>query len=200
MKILLAAAILLVTTGAGFAMDAESQAVTEHYKPGKLMRIADVGTLMTGSERWCYAEDAGSCDWTDIYLEVTDKGAQYEIANSWDENLDIAFTDRGEFVDDRYICETGYDWIPTARAVHRADGTAIGGRDLAAIRDQVRDANSDDVRDCFDYLYLSSDAAADTVTLLQRQYDPQGNTDPANDVEVTIHFNAEDAAALTLQY
>jgi len=198
MKTLLAAAMLLVTTGAGFAMDAQSQAVTERYKPGKLMRIADVATLMLGSARWCYAEAEGGCDWTDIYLDVTDSGAQYEISNGWAEDVDIAFVDRGEFRDGRYICETGYDWTPSLRATHK-DGMAINGRDLATIRAEVSEVNSGDAAYCFDYLYQSADPEADTVTLLQRQYDPEGN-DVGADVEVTLHFNAEDAAALTLHF
>ena len=52
--------------------------------------------------------------------------------------------------------------------------------------------------DCFDYLYLSSDADQQVVTLLQRQY-VDGVHDAANDVEVTVHFDAEDAAGLTLR-
>lgn len=199
MKTLLVAAALLATPGTAVAMDSASQAVTERYKPQKLMRIDDVATLMAGSERWCYAEDAGACNWTDIYLEVTEKGAEYEIANAWTEDTDIAFVDRGEFREGRYICETGYDWIPSARAT-RKDGTVIGGRELAAIRDEVRQANSGDNHLCFDYLYLSMDEAADTIKILQRQYEPDGFTDPSSDVEVTIHFDATAAAALALRW
>ena len=51
----------------------------------------------------------------------------------------------------------------------------------------------------FDYLLKGSDAEAETITLLQRQF-TDGVTDPINDVTVTLHFNAADAAALSWYY
>ena len=47
----------------------------------------------------------------------------------------------------------------------------------------------------FDYLFLRSDPDQEVVTLLQRQYVDEVH-DPGRDVEVTLHFNAEDAAGL----
>ena len=52
--------------------------------------------------------------------------------------------------------------------------------------------------DCFDYLYRASESDRQVVTLLQRQY-VDGVHEAANDVEVTVHMVAEDAAGLTLR-
>lgn len=176
------------------AMDTASQAVVDKLKPGKMVHIEDVGALMMGAERWCYNEDDGGCAWTDIYLEVTQEGARYEIGNAWDENTNIFSTDRGEFRDGRYICETGYDWIQTVRAFSRADGSPLFGRALETLRQEIAD-NAGERNDCFDYVYRGHDAAADTVTLLQRQY-TAGEHDPANDAVVTLHFDKASAEAL----
>ena len=197
--LLFALAALIASTGAAFAIDADSQAVVDRYKAGKLVAIDDVATLMRGSERWCYAESDGACDWTDIYVDVGDTNAVYEIANAWDDQIDIAFTDQGELRDGRYICEFGFDWVPSVRATRRADGTVLGGRELAKLKGEILANRSADVLNCFDYLFVSADADADTVTLTQRQYEPDGTTDPANDVRVTLHFNPADVEALQLQ-
>ena len=78
----------------------------------------------------------------------------------------------------------------------RADGNAIEGRALAALKQEIYgEVALEDNDDCFDYLYQGQDKAAETVTLLQRQY-VDGTTDPANDALVTLHFNTETAEAL----
>lgn len=187
----LALSLVLILAGAApsLGFDAESQALIERMKAGKLVPISDVATLMMGSERWCYKQQENNCAWSDIYLSVSESGATYEISNPWSEEVDISFIDEGVFKQDRYICETGADWVPTVRAFGREDGTAIEGRDLAALKDEIHsqiDVSDDD--DCFDYLYQGSDAAAQTVMLLQRQY-VDGETDPANDAVVTLYFD-----------
>jgi len=182
--------------GPALAQDAASQAVIDRMKAGKLMAIGDVAALMMGSERWCYRLQEGNCAWSDIYLEVTETGATYEISNPWSEEVDISFADRGVFRQDRYICETGNNWVPTVRGYERADGTAIEGRALAALKEEIEGivtVGNDD--DCFDYLYQHQDKAQETVTLLQRHY-IDGETDPADDALVTIYFNAEAAGEL----
>ncbi len=190
---LLASACLAIAMPA-MAMDDASQAVVERLKPGKLVHIEDVGTLMMGSERWCYHESEGACAWSDIYLEVTADGARYEIGNAWDENTDIISIDEGELRDGRYVCETGFDWVPTVRAFSREDGTALSGRELDALRQEIA-ANVSERSDCYDYVYRGRDEDADTVMLLQRQYSG-GVHDPANDAEVTLHFDKASADAL----
>ena len=174
----------LIGISPALSFDAGTQDVLDRMKVGKLVPITEIATLMRNSERWCYAEDEGSCSWSDIYLDVTETGATYEIGNAWDADRDVIFTDHGTFEEGRYICETGYDWVPTVRAVNRADGSAINGRPLW---------------DCFDYVLKGSDAEAETITLLQRQF-TDGVTDTSRDVTVTLHFNAASAAALTWYY
>ncbi|UXN74141.1 hypothetical protein N8D56_02325 [Devosia sp. A8/3-2] len=137
MKIPLAAALLLVATSAAFGFDSRTQGIIDQYKSGKLIRIADVAHLMAGSERWCYLEQAGTCSWSDIYLDVDKSGAEFEIGNARSEDVDIAFTDRGSFRDGRYICETGTDWVPNMRATGRSDGSVIGGRELAQLKSEI---------------------------------------------------------------
>jgi hypothetical protein len=195
------AALVLTLTGsvAGMAMDRATQAVIDRYKPGKLMAIEDVAQFMRASERWCYHNQEHSCAWTDIYLEVGETSVTYEIGNAWDAETDVAFTDQGEFRDGRYICETGYDWVPTVRATRRSDGSAIGGRPLAELKTEIYDNRTEDTQDCFDYLYRAYDADQDVVTLLQRQY-VDGEHRPEVDAEVTLHFNAGDAARLTWRW
>ena len=200
MKLLLATTTILLTlAGPALAFEAPVQAVIERYKASKPMRIADVGALMSTSERWCYLEEAGSCSWSDIYLDVSDTGATFEISNAWDDSVDIAFVDQGTFHDGRYICETGYDWVASVRASNRADGSAIGGRELAALKAEIAAVQSEDVLNCFDYLFMGKDAAAETVTLLQRQYVDDVH-DASGDTLVTLHFDAESAAALTSRW
>lgn len=179
------------------AFDAGTKDVLDRMKVGKLVPIAEIATLMRNSERWCYAERDGGCSWSDIYLEVTEEGATYEIGNAWDADRDVIFTDHGRFEEGRYICETGYDWVPTLRAINRADGTAINGRPLWALKTEIG-ARAEGV-DCFDYILKGSDAEAETITLLQRQF-TEGVTDASDDVTVTLHFNVDTAAALTWYY
>lgn len=180
----------------GFAQDAENQAIIDRMKAGKLMAISDIAVLMMGSERWCYQLQDGNCAWSDIYLEVDAEGASFEISNPWSEEVDISFVDRGVFKDDRYVCETGHDWVPSARGYTREDGTAIEGRALAALKQEIYSTvTPTDRDDCFDYLYQHQDKQAETVTLLQRQY-VDGETDAANDALVTLHFNTDAAEAL----
>ncbi|WP_240231561.1 hypothetical protein [Devosia lacusdianchii] len=200
MRIALAiAALSLSFTPSAFGFDAATQGIIERYKANKLVAMSDVATLMSSSERWCYAEEAGSCGWSDIYLDVTDTGAEFEIGNAWSEAVDIAFTDRGTFKDNRYICETGEDWVPTLRAISRPEGKLLVGRELHALKAEVEATQAADTLDCFDYLYRSSDADAQTITLLQRQY-TDDVYNPVNDTEVTLHFDAANAAALTWRW
>lgn len=200
MKTLLAGLALTLAFGSSaLAFDADTQDVISRHKANKPVNSTDLATLMRSSERWCYAEDAGTCSWSDIYLDVTDEGAEFEIGNAWSETVDVMFTDTGVFKDGRYICETGVDWVPTIRAANRADNTILTGRELKQIKTDLYAQQSESVIDCFDYLYLSSDADAQTVKLLQRQY--TGDVyDPSKDTEVTLHFDATDAAALTWRW
>ena len=196
MKMLLAAMAIALTTGsAAQAFDADTQAAIDRHKANKPVSISDVATLMRASEKWCYDNQDHTCAWTDIYLEVTDTGVIYEIGNAWDADTDIAFTDEGVFRDDRYICETGKDWVPTVRATRRSDGSVIDGRMLWELKQAIHANQSRESQDCFDYLYLRSDADYLTVTLLQRQYTDDVHVE-GNDVEVSLHMSAEDAAGL----
>ena len=200
MKMLLAAmAITLATGSAALAFDADIQAIISRHKANKPVSMTDMAQFMRASEQWCYDNQDHSCAWTDIYLEVTDTGVTYEIGNAWDADTDIAFTDEGVFRDDRYICETGKDWVPSVRATRRSDGSVIDGRmlwDLKAAISATRDGES---QDCFDYLFLRSNPDQQTVTVLQRQYTDDQHVE-GNDVEVSLHFNAEDAAGLTWRW
>ena len=199
MKIPLAAALLLVATSAAFGFDSRTQGIIDDYKSGKLIRIADVAHLMASSERWCYLEDAGTCSWSDIYLDVGKSGAEFEIGNAWNEDVDIAFTDHGEFRDGRYICETGTDWVPNMRATRRSDGSVIGGRELAQLKSEIASQRSEDSQDCFDYVFISADVENQTITLTQRQYiNDVHETD--RDTEVTLHFDEAAAKALTYRW
>lgn len=200
MKLL--AATLVLSLGAGTAalgFESTAQAIVDRYKPGKSVAIEDIAQLMRDSEQWCYARQDSSCAWTDIYLDVGEVDVEYEIANAWDAERDIAFTDRGEFRDGRYICETGHDWVPSVRATRRSDGSVIGGRQLAALKDEIETMRTADTQDCFDYIYRGADADQETMTLLQRQY-VDGTHLPEADVEVTLSFDAQDAAGLTWRW
>lgn len=190
--------ISLAALSPAFAFDSETSAALERVKVGKLVPLSTVQTLMRNSERWCYAESEGSCAWSDIYLEVTDTEATYEIGNAWNADYDVIFTDHGTFKDDRYICESDHDWLPTLRAIDRSDQTLVGGRELWTLRNEIGDRR-DQTIDCFDYVFRGSDPEAETVILLQRQF-TDGVTDPNRDATVTIHFNAANAAALTWYY
>jgi hypothetical protein len=200
MKTLLTTLALTLALGSSaFAFDADTQDVIGRHKANKPLKTTDIATLMRSSERWCYAEDAGTCSWSDIYLGVTDEGAEFEIGNAWDETVDVMFTDTGVFKDGRYICETGADWVPTIRAANRADNTIVTGKALKQIKTDLYARQSETVIYCFDYLYLGSDPETQTVRLLQRQY-AEDVYDPTKDTEVTIHFNADNAAALTWRW
>ena len=200
MKTLLTAMALVLASGSSaLAFDTATQAIIDRHKANKPVSITDIATLMQSSERWCYLEEAGTCAWSDIYLEVTDSGAAFEIGNAWSETVDIAFIDSGTFRDGRYICEAGIDWIPTVRAVRRADGVMLLGRELKALKTEIAATRTDTVIDCFDYLYRSADAANQTVTLLQRQYTDDAY-DPTKDTEVVLHFDPANASALTWRW
>ncbi|WDR00321.1 hypothetical protein PSC71_05995 [Devosia sp. J2-20] len=182
-----------------FAFDTATQAIVDLQKSGKPVQTADLVVLMQASERWCYVQQAASCAWSDIYLDVNADGAQFEISNAWSEAVEIAFIDTGRFEDGRMICETGVDWLPTIRAIKRADGSIIGGRALHDLKAEIGATAADTTIDCFDYRYLGADAEARTITLLQRQ-SREGVHDPDQDTEVTLHFNPATAAALTLRW
>lgn len=177
-----------------FAFDAATSEVLARMKTGKLVPVDAVATLMKQSERWCYNQDGNACAWSDIYLDVTKTGATFEIANAWDSEIIVFFTDSAVFEDGRYVCETSLDWLPTLRATNRSDGSPLGGRDLWALRSQMNGNNGP--KDCFDYVLKGSDEAAETITLLQRKW-TDGVTDEANDATVTLHFDPATAAALT---
>ena len=199
MKTLLAiAALMLASAPAAQAYDSDIEALTARYKAGKLISGADVATLMQGSERWCYRYEDHSCAWTDIYLDVTKSGAAFEIGNAWNSEVDIAFTDHGRFSDNRFICETGFDWVPSVRATRRGDGGVIGGRELAQLKQEIAGVWDAETLDCFDYLFVSADPVFETITLMQRDFVDGAHVE-SDDVEVTLFFNAEDAAALMLR-
>jgi hypothetical protein len=201
MKILLAAAALsLVCAAPVLAFDAPTTAFLIKYKIGKSVAISDVAGLMQSSERWCYREEGSTCAWSDIYLSVSDSGADYEIGNAWDETYDIAFTDKGVFKDNRYICENGFDWVPSVRATLRSDGSVVGGRTLSTLKAEIAAATADDTTtSCFDYKMEGADPVAETISLLQRQY-VDGVYDPERDTPVTLHFDPQEAAALTWRW
>lgn len=199
MKTILAAgALILVAVSSAWAFDADTEALIARYKMGKPVAITDVAQLMRASEAWCYDQQETSCAWREVYLDVTEDRVVFELANAWDEQFDYAMTDEAVFAQNR-ICQTGFNWIPSLRATSRDDGRAIGGRALHDLRAAIAESRPDIATydDCFDYLFMAADPEQDTVTLLQRQY-VDAVHDTANDVEVTIHFNADDAAGLTL--
>jgi len=188
-RLALSVFILAVSALPGLAFEPGIQAVLDRAKSGKLVHIGDVAVLMMGAERWCYNQRETDCAWSDIYLSVEGSEATYEISNPWSEDIDISFVDRGVLRDNRYVCEMGYDWVPSVRAYGRESGKAIEGRELEALRQEIRNViNPSDSSDCFDYLYQGADAASQVVTLLQRQYS-DGVTNPANDAVVTLHFD-----------
>lgn len=200
MKSLLAILLIGLTLGSpAMAFDSATQTIIDGQKTGKPVAITDIATLMQTSARWCYKEEAGSCAWTDIYLEVTQEGAEFEVSNSWNADIDITLIDFGRFKDGRFICETGNNWLPTVRAVRRADGTMVNGRALHALKAEIAPVIEADQQDCFSYQYRGADGAAETVTLLQKQW-RDGVHDPERDALVTLYFNDGDADALTLRW
>lgn len=200
MKFLFAAmALTLGASSAAQAFDTPVQTIIDSQKAGKQVALKSVATLMRDAAAWCYDEEEQSCAWREIYLEVTDAGVTFELANAYGLDIDYAFTDQGVFKRNT-VCQSGFNWLPSLRASHRADGTMLGGRELHDFRRAMAEERPgiELYNDCFDYLYLSADADQDVVTLLQRQY-VSGEHDPANDVEVTLHFDAATAGKLTLR-
>lgn len=178
------------------AFDAETQGVLDAAKRGKSLPITAVASLMRTSERWCYNQSGASCQWSDIYLDVTAKGATFEVGNAWDERYNIMLTSEGTFRDDRFICETGHDWVQTVRAEHRSDNTPVGGRELFALKKEIADQVDLNDKACFGYVFEGADETAQTIYLLQRKY-VDGITDAADDAKVTLHFDPVSAASLT---
>lgn len=200
MKRLLAALVLsLLPTASALAFDGATEAVIAGLKTGKPVPMQEVAALMQASERWCYIEESGSCAWTDVYLVVTAEGAEYEIANAWDESTDIALIDRGQFEDNARFCEIETAWMSSVRATRRADSSLVNGRALRDLKAQMTTVVGTPQLDCFDYVYRSADRSARTITLLQRQ-SHAGVHDPAQDTLVTLHFDPEAAARLTLRW
>lgn len=201
MKPLLAAlALIALSSAPTLAFDADTTALIARYKGHKPVAVKDVQTLMRASERWCYAQEAQSCSWSDIYVSVDSKTVSFEIGSPWSADVDIAYIEYGVFHKDGRLCEVDSDLVATVYANIRADGVAIHGRPLQAIKDELR-ANGDDdgVIDCFDYLYLSADHEAQTISLLQRKF-TDGVYQAGKDVAVTLHFDATNASTLTLRY
>lgn len=189
-------ALALASTAPTFAFDASSQAVIEHMKRGKVVPIAMVADLMMGSEKWCYQQTESGCHWSDTYLSVHGNDVSFEISHPWNEATDISYVTTGVLREGRFICEAGHDWIPSVRAYGSEDGFELGGRDLAALKLDIEQwSNVAGATDCFDYVFEGADDAAQTIALLQRQY-ADGVTDAANDVSVTLHFDAATAKSL----
>ena len=195
-NLLLAAAALLALASPAFAEDPSPEAISHTYKSGKPIHVDDVQALMRQSEVWCYREEAGTCDWTEIYLSASwPEGVVYESTNAWNSETDVTFVDKARF-EDALLCEYGYDKVPSTRAMSRADSKAIGGRALDALRAEIYAGQSDDTQDCFDYLFVSYDAGKLTMDLKQRQY-VNGVIDPSLEADIKLHFNADDAAWLS---
>lgn len=186
---------LLAPSTPALAFQSGVEDIVGRAKVGKTLPASMVTTLMSESERWCYREANGGCDWSDIYLAVTDGAIEFEVGNAWSEEIDIAMTDHAQ-LEGNLVCETGWDWVPSVRATRRADGSSIGGRELKTIKDEIYAARTSSVIDCFDYIYESADAATDTIVLRQRQH-TDGVYQPVNDAVVTVHFDPQRAAALT---
>ena len=200
MKPILAALVLIALGSApSLAFDADTTALIARYKGHKPVAAKDVQTLMRASERWCYDQEAQSCSWSDIYLTVDSNTARFEIGSPWSEDIDLSYIERANFDDDGRLCENDTGWIETLFATNHADGVAIHGRALQAIKDELNSQTENGVTDCFDYLYLSADENAQTVQLIQRQY-ADGVYQPDKDVAVTLHFDATSASTLTLRY
>lgn len=199
-NLLLAAAALLALASPAFAIDPSPEVISNTYKSGKPLHIDEVQALMRQAEIWCYNEDSGTCDWAEIYLSAAGgpEGVVYESTNAWNSDTDVTFVDKAQF-QDKLLCEYGYDKVPSTRAVNRTDGSVIGGRALDALRAEVYANQTGNSDDCFDYLYMSYNAAAGTMALKQRQY-VGGVLDPALESDITLHFNAADVPSLKQRY
>ncbi|WEK04039.1 MAG: hypothetical protein P0Y65_17915 [Candidatus Devosia phytovorans] len=198
---LAAIAFTLVSATGAHAFQPSVDAAIGKYKSGKLVDFRDVGTLMREAAKWCYAYEDQTCAWTDVYFDVDEEGAVFEINNAWDAERNVGFTDIAVFEGNR-ICQSGYDWVPTVWAERRDDDSVISGRDLHDLKQEIyanRVVPLNEADDCFDYLYLGADTDSETITLLQRQY-VDGVHEPTSDVEVSLYFNAEDAASLSLRW
>ncbi|QQR38800.1 hypothetical protein [Devosia rhizoryzae] len=180
----------------GLAFDEASQAAIDGMKRGKAVPITAVTELMKGAQMWCYNQRENECAWSDIYLSISGNDVEFEMSHPWNDLIDISYINRGALKDNRFICGSGYDWIPSVRAYERGTGYVIGGRTLAALKLEVEQFTTVQQEfDCFDYVFEAADDEAQTVTLLQRQYE-DGETDPANDATVTLHFDQATAADL----
>lgn len=197
--LLVAAAALLTLASPAFAIDPSPEVIAHTYKSSKPLHIDDVAALMRQAEVWCYREDAGSCDWTEIYLNVADGpgGVVYETSNVWNAETIVTFVDKAQWAENR-LCEYDFDKVPSTRATNRADGSALSGRALDALRTEVMATLDTSVTYCFDYLFMAYDPEAQTMALRQREY-VDGVLDDTLDAEITLHFNAADVAALTLR-
>jgi hypothetical protein len=198
MKLFYAAAAVLALASPAFAFDPTVAEIVDNLKPKAMVDTTDLAELMKGSERWCYAEEDGTCQWSDVYLDVSEAGPRLEVSSGYSDDYDLYIVDKGEFRNDRYVCEYGYDWTPSTRLVRRTDGTPVNGRELDAMRVQFAANFGTDRPHCFDYLFVRANAEAGTITLLQRTYDDFIQV-KENDVAVTLHFDADEAAALTLR-
>ena len=202
MRALCIVAVVTMVAAPVSAMDAEAEALVTGYKAGKLLPIEDVAVLMRTSERWCYNQEAKTCDWSDIYLEVDAEGATYELADQWSPEIEIILTESGVFRDGQFICETGEDSTQTLRAHYVADGRQIGGRDLFALKAEIAAAyaaNAAPVEPCYDYLFVGYSQAEETVRLTQRIW-RDGTTDPVEDALVTLHFDPSAGQALSVRW
>jgi len=195
--LLLAAAALLALAGPALAIDPSPEAISNTYKANKPLHIDDVTALMRQSEIWCYNEEAGSCDWSEVYLSATTgpEGVVYESTNTWNGDTEVSFVDKAQF-EDNLLCEYGYDKVPSTRAISRADRSVLTGRALDAFRTDVYAVLANNAIDCFDYVYVSYDAVARTMDLKQRQYSG-GVIDASLEANITLHFNAADVVGLT---
>ena len=198
MKALFAVAAILALTGPALAFDPTIAAVVNDLKPKQQLTATQVATLMRSSEVWCYKQDdvAYSCEWTDTYLDVTGNDIRVEVANAYGEN-NLYIVDQSRFEQDRYVCEYDYNWVPSVRMVRRDNDIPLTGRELDQWRVQFANNFGIDDPDCYDYLYVRSDSDIQTITLLQRTFSDFVK-DEGSETLVTLHFNSEDAAGLSL--
>ena len=195
MKIVYALTAVLALSGPAMAFDPDVAAVIDSLRPKAQLDVRDIATLMRNSEKWCYTQTDGACAWADIYLDVTEGGSVIEISNAYDADYELYIVDKAEFRDEFYSCEYAYNWPSSVRLVSRADGSSVGGRELYDLRTQFESNFGIDAPNCFDYLFVRSDAEQQTVTLMQRTFSDYV-MDEGSQVVVTLHFDAANAAAL----